>query len=262
MDLDKSLKTEPILEVNNLKKTFNDIEVLKGIHFTADKGDVVALIGGSGSGKSTTLRCINMLETPTAGDIKIFGQTIDLMADDANGLKVKSKNQLRNIRQRIGMVFQGFHLWSHLTIEQNIIEVPTQVLAIPKDQAIEEAHEWLRQVNLFDKRHQYPSCLSGGQQQRAAIARALAINPDLMLFDEPTSALDPELVGEVLAVMKDLASEGRSMIIVTHEMQFAADVANKVLFLNQGVVEESGTPSEIFYSPKSEKLKQFIRAIK
>ncbi|MCZ2722611.1 ATP-binding cassette domain-containing protein [Marinomonas sp. 15G1-11] len=262
MDRNKPLKTKYILEVSDLKKTFNDIDVLKGINFTAQKGDVIALIGGSGSGKSTTLRCINMLETPTAGEIAIFGQHIDLIPDHANGLKVKSKEQLRSIRQRIGMVFQGFHLWSHLTIEQNIIEVPTQVLKIPRDLAIEEAHELLKRVNLFDKRHQYPSCLSGGQQQRAAIARALAINPDLMLFDEPTSALDPELVSEVLAVMKDLASEGRSMIIVTHEMKFAAEVANKVLFLNQGVVEEAGTPNDIFYAPRSEKLKQFIRSIK
>ena len=250
-----------ILEITNLRKSFGQLEVLKGIDLSAKKGDVIALIGGSGSGKSTTLRCINMLETPSAGEIRIFGKKIDLITNKQGDLIAKNQKQLRLIRQKLGMVFQGFHLWQHLNIEQNIIEVPTQVFSTPKEQALIEAHQLLKQVGLYDKRHQYPCNLSGGQQQRAAIARALAINPELMLFDEPTSALDPELVSEVLAVMRDLAAEGRSMIIVTHEMKFAADVANKVMFLNAGKVEESGSADEIFTSPKSERLKQFIQSV-
>lgn len=251
-----------ILSITGLRKSFGALEVLKGIDLSAQKGDVIALIGGSGSGKSTTLRCINMLETPSAGEISIFGKQIELIPNKQGNLVPKSPLQLRLIRQKLGMVFQGFHLWQHMTIEQNIIEIPTQVFRIPKDQALIEAHQLLKRVGLFDKKLQYPCHLSGGQQQRAAIARALAINPELMLFDEPTSALDPELVSEVLAVMKDLATEGRSMIIVTHEMKFAADVANKIMFLNAGKVEESGSAEEIFNAPKSDRLKQFIQSIR
>jgi ABC-type histidine transport system ATPase subunit len=251
-----------ILQITGLRKNFGQLEVLKGIDLSAKKGDVIALIGGSGSGKSTTLRCINMLETPTAGDIQIFGKTIELIPNKQGDLIPKQPHELRLIRQKLGMVFQGFHLWQHMSIEQNIIEIPTQVFGISKEQALIEAHQLLKRVGLFDKKHQYPCHLSGGQQQRAAIARALAINPELMLFDEPTSALDPELVSEVLAVMKDLANEGRSMIIVTHEMKFAADVANKIMFLNDGKVEESGSADEIFNAPKSERLKQFIQSIR
>lgn len=259
---EKGLQTNNIVEVTGLRKTFGDNEVLKGVDLTANKGDVIALIGGSGSGKSTTLRCINMLETPTAGKVKILGQDIKLVPDNAGGLKPASQSQLRAIRQKLGMVFQGFYLWQHMTLEQNIIEIPTQVLGVDKGLALAEAHELLRRVGLFEKRHAYPSQLSGGQQQRGAIARALAINPELMLFDEPTSALDPELVSEVLSVMRDLADEGRTMIIVTHEMNFAADVANKILFLNEGIVEESGSAEQIFEAPKSDRLKQFIRSVR
>ena len=250
-----------ILEITNLRKSFGQLEVLKGIDLSAKKGDVIALIGGSGSGKSTTLRCINMLETPSAGEISIFGKKIELMTNKQGDMSPKDPRQLRLIRQKLGMVFQGFHLWQHMTIEQNIIEVPTKVFGIKKEQALIEAHQLLKRVGLYDKKHQYPCNLSGGQQQRAAIARALAINPALMLFDEPTSALDPELVSEVLAVMRDLANEGRSMIIVTHEMKFAADVANKVMFLNAGKVEESGSADDIFRAPKSDRLKQFIQSV-
>lgn len=250
-----------ILEITNLRKSFGQLEVLKGIDLSAEKGDVIALIGGSGSGKSTTLRCINMLETPSAGEIRIFGKKIELISNKQGDMIAKDQKQLRLIRQKLGMVFQGFHLWQHMNIEQNIIEVPTQVFGIPKEDALTNAHQLLKRVGLYDKKHQYPCNLSGGQQQRAAIARALAINPELMLFDEPTSALDPELVSEVLAVMHDLATEGRSMIIVTHEMKFAADVANKVMFLNEGKVEEFGSAAEIFSAPKSERLKQFIHSV-
>jgi arginine/ornithine transport system ATP-binding protein len=246
------------LEVQNLCKRFGSNEVLKGINLTAHKGDVVSIIGSSGSGKSTFLRCINLLETPTSGDVYVHGELIR-MKDDKPGERVPADaKQVARIRSRLAMVFQSFNLWSHMTVLQNIIEVPVHVLKVPKQEAIAKAEALLHRVGLYERRDYYPGHLSGGQQQRAAIARALAVDPEVMLFDEPTSALDPELVGEVLSVMRGLAEEGRTMLVVTHEMAFARDVSNRVMFLHQGRVEEDGDPKELFANPKSERFRQFI----
>jgi len=246
------------IDVCGLHKHFGPLEVLKGISLTAREGDVIAIIGGSGSGKSTFLRCINMLELPSAGSIAIHGETIALKKDGHGGLMPADRNQIQRIRSRLGMVFQNFNLWQHMTVIENVIEVPIQVLGKPKAEAIELAETILRRVGLYEKRDVYPAFMSGGQQQRAAIARALAIQPLVMLFDEPTSALDPELVGEVLTVIGDLAMEKRTMILVTHEMKFARDVANHIVFLHNGLIEEQGSPDAIFGAPKSERLKKFI----
>lgn len=253
---------QTILEVTNLHKSFNHIEVLKGIDLQACRGEVIALIGGSGSGKSTTLRCLNLLETPQSVEkMTLLGEEIQFKSVKDGSLDVVDIKQLRSLRTKLAMVFQDFNLWPHMTLEENIMEAPVHVLGHAKVDARNNAHKLLERVGLFDKRHMYPSVLSGGQQQRAAIARALAVEPEIMLFDEPTSALDPELVGEVLAVMSELAAEGRTMIIVTHEMKFAAEIADKIVFLAEGKIEEQGTPEEIFKSPKSERLKQFIKSI-
>ncbi|SEM77801.1 amino acid ABC transporter ATP-binding protein, PAAT family [Pseudorhodobacter antarcticus] len=243
--------------MERLHKSFGPLEVLKGVNLTAHQGDVVAIIGGSGSGKSTMLRCINFLETPTSGRIIIGGQEVALRPDG----QPANRKQIENLRQSLGMVFQQFNLWSHKTVLENLIEVPTQVLKIPKDQAITRARALLDRVGLADKENTYPAFMSGGQQQRAAIARALAINPRAMLFDEPTSALDPELVGEVLGVIRDLATEGRTMILVTHEMKFAREVASHVIYLHNGVIEEEGPPDQLFAAPKSERLQQFLATV-
>ncbi len=246
------------LKVRDLHKSFSGVEVLKGVSLDALEGDVISILGSSGSGKSTMLRCINLLEIPDAGDIWVGGEQIKLKRDK-NGLShpVDSK-QIDRIRSRAAMVFQNFNLWSHMTILENIIEAPVHVLKRPKAECIAEAEALLAKVGIAEKRNFYPSHLSGGQQQRAAIARALAMHPQVMLFDEPTSALDPELVGEVLRVMRGLAEEGRTMLVVTHEMGFAREVSNKVIFLDQGRVEEQGNPTEVFGNPKSERFKQFI----
>ena len=249
------------IEVFNLHKRFGPLEVLKGISLTARQGDVVAIIGGSGSGKSTFLRCINMLELPSAGSVAIHGETIEMKKDRHGGLMPANRRQVERLRSQLGMVFQNFNLWQHMTVLQNVIEVPVHVLKVPKDKAIEVAEALLRRVGLYEKRDAYPAFLSGGQQQRAAIARALAIQPLVMLFDEPTSALDPELVGEVLAVIGDLAREKRTMILVTHEMKFAREVSNHVVFLHNGIIEEQGPPDAIFGAPRSERLKKFISSI-
>lgn len=246
------------LEVQNLCKRFGSNEVLKGINLTANKGDVVSIIGSSGSGKSTFLRCINLLETPTSGDVYVHGELIRMKSDKRGERVPEDQKQVARIRSRLAMVFQGFNLWSHMTVLQNIIEVPVHVLKIPRDEAIAKAEELLHRVGLYERRDYYPGHLSGGQQQRAAIARALAVDPEVMLFDEPTSALDPELVGEVLSVMRGLAEEGRTMLVVTHEMAFARDVSNRVMFLHQGRVEEEGDPKVLFANPKSERFRQFI----
>ncbi|WP_205859858.1 ABC transporter ATP-binding protein [Cochlodiniinecator piscidefendens] len=252
----------PVIEVRDLHKSFGSVEVLKGIDLSARPGEVISLIGGSGSGKSTTLRCLNLLETPTStGLLKLLGEEVHLKTDRRGVGHVSNKKQLRRLRSRLGMVFQSFNLWPHMTLEQNVMEAQVQVLGRTKTQARDNAHQLLERVGLTERLSMFPSQLSGGQQQRGAIARALAVDPEVMLFDEPTSALDPELVGEVLNVMKNLAEEGRTMIIVTHEMKFAAEVADKVVFLNQGRVEEEGTPEEIFQAPKSERLQQFIRSV-
>ncbi|OJT95347.1 MAG: histidine/lysine/arginine/ornithine ABC transporter ATP-binding protein [Rhizobium sp. 63-7] len=228
---------------------------------TANQGDVIAIIGGSGSGKSTFLRCINLLELPSAGTISIHGETIAMKGDGHGGLMPSNRRQVQRIRTQLGMVFQSFNLWQHMTVLQNVIEVPVHVLGMPKDKAVEIGEALLRRVGLYEKRDAYPAFLSGGQQQRAAIARALAIQPLVMLFDEPTSALDPELVGEVLTVIGDLAKEKRTMILVTHEMKFAREVASHVVFLHNGLIEEQGPPADMFGAPKSERLKKFISSI-
>ena len=249
------------LEVRNLHKHFGSHEVLKGINLTAHKGDVISIIGSSGSGKSTFLRCINLLETPSSGDVLVHGELIRMKSSKLGERFPESRQQVERIRSRLAMVFQSFNLWSHMTVLQNVIEVPIQVLKIPRAEAIEKAEMLLHRVGLYERRDYYPGHLSGGQQQRAAIARALAVDPEVMLFDEPTSALDPELVGEVLQVMRNLAEEGRTMLVVTHEMSFARDVSNRVMFLHQGMVEEEGDPKELFANPKSERFKQFISSI-
>ncbi len=246
---------------NDIYKRFGALEVLKGISLTARQGDVIAVIGGSGSGKSTFLRCINMLELPTSGSITVHGETIAMKPDGKGGQVPSNRKQVQRVRTQLGMVFQSFNLWQHMTIMQNVIEVPVHVLGKSKAEALEIGESLLKRVGLFEKRDVYPAFLSGGQQQRAAIARALAIQPLVMLFDEPTSALDPELVGEVLNVIRDLAKEQRTMILVTHEMKFAREVANHIVFLHGGVIEEQGPPDELFTRPKSERLKKFISSI-
>ncbi len=255
------MKDVPALDIKDLHKTFGQNEVLKGISLSAHKGDVVSIIGSSGSGKSTFLRCINLLETPTAGEIWVNGELIQMKNNRLGESVPANEKQVQRIRSRLAMVFQGFNLWSHLTVLENVIEAPVHVLGVPKAQAIENAEMLLKKVGLYERKDYYPGHLSGGQQQRAAIARALAVDPEVMLFDEPTSALDPELVGEVLGVMRDLAEEGRTMLVVTHEMAFARDVSNHVMFLHQGLVEEQGDPAKLFTNPESERRQQFISSI-
>ncbi|WP_018234891.1 ABC transporter ATP-binding protein [Ensifer sp. BR816] len=249
------------IAVTDLHKRFGPLEVLKGVSLTARQGDVIAIIGGSGSGKSTFLRCINMLELPSAGRISVHGEEIRMKSDGRGGLMPADRKQVQRIRTQLGMVFQSFNLWQHMTILENVIEAPVHVLGKSRAEAVEMAEKLLRRVGLHEKRDAYPAFLSGGQQQRAAIARALAIQPLVMLFDEPTSALDPELVGEVLSVIGDLAREKRTMLLVTHEMKFARNVANHIVFLHNGLIEEQGPPEAIFGAPKSERLKKFISSI-
>ena len=247
------------LFVDDLHKRYGDHEVLKGVSLTANAGDVISVIGSSGSGKSTMLRCINFLEQPNAGRIVVDGEEVRTRPDKRTGALVADPKQLQSVRTKLAMVFQHFNLWSHMTVLENVIEAPVHVLGLTRKEAEERAREYLEKVGLAPRvEKQYPSHLSGGQQQRVAIARALAMHPDVMLFDEPTSALDPELVGEVLKVMQKLAEEGRTMIVVTHEMGFARNVSNHVMFLHQGRVEEEGEPAEVFGNPKSERLRQFI----
>ncbi len=254
-------ETAHAIEITNLHKRFGPLEVLKGISLSANQGDVIAIIGGSGSGKSTFLRCINMLELPTAGSITVHGETIAMKSDGHGGLMPADRKQVQRIRTELAMVFQSFNLWQHMTVIQNVIEAPVHVLGVSKDKALALAETLLKRVGLYEKRDAYPAYLSGGQQQRAAIARSLAMEPLVMLFDEPTSALDPELVGEVLSVIGDLAKEKRTMILVTHEMKFAREVSNHVVFLDSGVIEEQGPPEQLFGDPKSERLKKFISSI-
>ncbi|RQS16472.1 ABC transporter ATP-binding protein [Burkholderia sp. Bp8998] len=247
------------LFVDDLHKRYGDNEVLKGVSLKANSGDVISVIGSSGSGKSTMLRCINFLEQPNAGRIVVDGEEVRTTPDKTGALRAADSKQLQRVRTKLSMVFQHFNLWSHMNVIENVMEAPVNVLGIPKKEAEERAREYLEKVGLAPRvEKQYPSHLSGGQQQRVAIARALAMHPDVMLFDEPTSALDPELVGEVLKVMQKLAEEGRTMIVVTHEMGFARNVSNHVMFLHQGRVEEEGVPSEVFANPKSERLRGFL----
>jgi octopine/nopaline transport system ATP-binding protein len=246
------------VSVEQVTKRFGPNEVLRGISLTARDGDVIAIIGSSGSGKSTLLRCINMLEVPDTGTVTVSGEAIRLKSRRGGGREPAEQAQIDRVRQQLGMVFQSFNLWSHLTVLENVIEAPLHVQKRPRAEVMTEAREILAKVGMADKTDAYPSQISGGQQQRAAIARALAMRPKVMLFDEPTSALDPELVGEVLRVIRQLADEGRTMILVTHEMGFAKEVANRVIFLNQGLVEEEGPPAQVFGNPQSERCRQFL----
>lgn len=246
------------LELDNIHKSYGSLAVLKGVSLTAYDGDVISILGSSGSGKSTLLRCINLLEKPTQGSITVGGEKLLLKPNKNGELQAVNNKQLEQLRARVGFVFQNFNLWPHRTILQNIIEGPTQVLKVKKDQAISEAEQLLDKVGLLDKKDAYPANLSGGQRQRVAIARALAMQPRVLLFDEPTSALDPELVNEVLTVMRELAEEGRTMLIVTHEMRFAREVSSQVVFLHQGIIEEIGSPEEVFDHPKSERVRDFM----
>lgn len=239
-----------MIRVSNLHKYFGSLEVLKGIDEHVEKGEVVVVIGPSGSGKSTFLRCLNLLEQPTKGEIFIEGIPITDKHNDVNKL-----------RQKMGMVFQQFNLFPHLTVMENIILAPMKLKKITKDQAEKLANDLLKRVGLSDKASAYPNQLSGGQKQRIAIARALAMSPDIMLFDEPTSALDPEMVGEVLEVMKQLAQDGMTMVVVTHEMGFAKEVGSRVLFMDEGVIIEQGPPKELFGNPKNERTKAFLSKV-
>ncbi|MDQ0321537.1 octopine/nopaline transport system ATP-binding protein [Pararhizobium capsulatum DSM 1112] len=259
MNLPLSAAGSLALSVKDIHKSFGPVEVLKGISLDAREGEVVSILGSSGSGKSTFLRCINMLETPDSGSVTVSGETIRMRPVGNGRSKPADIAQVDRVRSRLGMVFQSFNLWSHKTILENVIEAPVHVQKRPRKECLDEAEALLAKVGIADKRNQYPSHLSGGQQQRAAIARALAMRPEVMLFDEPTSALDPELVGEVLRVMRSLAEEGRTMLIVTHEMGFARDVSSRVIFLHKGRVEEEGSPKDVFENSKSDRFRQFIK---
>ncbi len=240
-----------MIEVKNLEKSFGDQKILKGITMTIQKGEKVVVIGPSGSGKSTFLRCLNRLETPTSGQILFEGQDLTAI----------SEKQLYAVREKMGMVFQHFHLFPHLTIQKNITLAPVKLKLLTQEQANENAQLLLEKVGLSDKANQYPGQLSGGQKQRIAIARALAMNPDVMLFDEPTSALDPEMVGEVLELMRELASEGMTMVVVTHEMGFAREVASRVMFMDGGKITEENKPDEFFRNPKNPRLQEFLSKV-
>ncbi|MGP6087892.1 ABC transporter ATP-binding protein [Antarctobacter jejuensis] len=250
--------TNVSLSVTDLHKSFGSLEVLKGVSLKAREGDVISLLGSSGSGKSTLLRCINLLETPSSGLITVHGEDIKMTNGLYGEARTSDARQVERIRARLAMVFQSFNLWSHMTVLENVIAGPIHVLKQPRAEAIEHAKEMLQRVGMYERRDYYPAHISGGQQQRAAIARALAMKPEVMLFDEPTSALDPELVGEVLKVIRSLADEGRTMIVVTHEMGFARDVSSEVIFLHQGLIEEQGAPEQMFERPESARLKEFL----
>ncbi|SMX43458.1 ABC transporter ATP-binding protein [Actibacterium lipolyticum] len=249
----------PVIEIRDLHKSFGELEVLKGVNISAQKGDVVSLIGSSGSGKSTILRCANLLENSQQGDILFDGEAVKW-----NGTGIRrhpaDKKQMIRLRTNLSMVFQQFNLWAHMTILQNVMEAPITVLGQDRDVVETRARALLAKVGIGDKCDVYPAMLSGGQQQRAAIARALAMEPKALLFDEPTSALDPELEQEVVRVIRALAEEGRTMIIVTHDMRMAADVSDHVVFLHKGKIEEEGPPAELFANPKTERLQQFLSA--
>jgi histidine transport system ATP-binding protein len=248
--------------VKDLHKSFGTLEVLRGVSLTAEAGDVISIIGSSGSGKSTLLRCINFLELPDAGTVSLNGEEIR-MATHRFGHRVPADHkQLLRLRTRLAMVFQHFNLWAHMTALENITEGPIHVLGLPREEAVQRARLYLDKVGLDGVESKYPAHLSGGQQQRVAIARALAMEPDVLMFDEPTSALDPELVGEVLKVMRQLAGEGRTMIVVTHEMGFARDVSSHVIFLHNGRIEEEGEPDRLLDESRSERLKQFLSTVR
>ncbi|CRL10708.1 Octopine permease ATP-binding protein P [Phaeobacter italicus] len=244
---------DTIVKAEDIHKSFGTVEVLKGISLEARNHDVISILGSSGSGKSTFLRCLNFLETPTSGKVTVHGEEILVR----NG-RPQNARHIEAIRARLGMVFQQFNLWTHRTVLENVMEGPVQVKGESKAEARDRAEMLLRRVGLQERMQMYPAQLSGGQQQRVAIARALAMEPDAILFDEPTSALDPELVGEVLKVMQDLAAEGRTMIVVTHEMGFAREVSSEVVFLHEGRIAEQGPPEEMFTNPKTDEFRRFI----
>ncbi len=246
-----------VIEISKLHKSYGDLQVLTGVSLTARKGDVVSLIGSSGSGKSTLLRCVNLLEDSQQGEILFNGEAVLWSAGKYDRMPA-DKHQVQKIRTNLSMVFQQFNLWAHMTILENVIEAPVTVLKRPRPEVEKSARRYLEQVVIGDKCDAYPAQLSGGQQQRAAIARALCMEPEALLFDEPTSALDPELEQEVIRVIKDLAAEGRTMLLVTHDMKLAADVSNHVIFLHQGLIEEQGAPKTVFDAPKSDRLRQFL----
>lgn len=246
------------LQAEGIYKSYGSNQVLKGVSLTAKAGDVVSLIGSSGSGKSTLLRCINLLEKPQQGRIVVAGEELQLKVGRRGELEAVHAKQLQQLRTKLAMVFQHFNLWAHKTVLQNVIEAPIHVLGLSKEEAVERARRYLKLVGLEGREDTWPNHMSGGQQQRVAIARALAVEPEVMLFDEPTSALDPELVGEVLRVMRLLAEQGRTMVVVTHEMVFAREVSNHVIFLHRGVVEEQGDPREVLRNPQSERLRKFL----
>lgn len=250
----------PLLKVERLCKSFGTHDVLRGIDVSVNRGDVTCIVGPSGSGKSTFLRCLNYLEKPTSGAIFLNGEPVGVRWKGSK-LYEMSFNELARQRQRMGMVFQGFHLFPHKTALENVIEAPMLVKGVPRDQAIEEAMVLLERVGMRERAGYYPAQLSGGQQQRAAIARSLAMKPDVLLFDEPTSALDPELVGEVLAVMRQLADDGMTMVVVTHEMGFARDVADHLIFMDGGVIVEQGSPSDVLSRPQQDRTKAFLARV-
>ncbi|WP_085035137.1 ABC transporter ATP-binding protein [Ensifer aridi] len=247
-----------VVRLENIRKRYGSLEVLRGVSLEAHQGEVVSILGSSGSGKSTMLRCINILEIPTQGGVWVAGEQVKFHSTADGQVTGVDHKQVDKLRSRTGMVFQSFNLWPHMTILQNVIEAPIHVLKRPRAECVDEARALLEKVGIAAKADQYPAHLSGGQQQRAAIARALAMQPTLLLFDEPTSALDPELVGDVLRVMRALAEEGRTMLVVTHEMSFARDVSSRVVFLHKGTIEADGKPEDIFTKSNSPQLEQFL----
>ena len=250
-----------VVRVVDLHKYFGDLEVLKGVSLEVHQGDVLTMLGASGSGKTTLLRCINFLEEPTSGEIYVGGRPMGFQHDASGRRRHAPQREINAMRMDIGMVFQQFNLWPHMTAFENIIEAPRRVRRQPREQVEEEANRLLEKIGLLDKKDQYPARLSGGQQQRVAIARALAMQPKVMLFDEPTSSLDPELIGEVLGVMRTLAEEGTTMIVVTHEIGFAREVSDRVVLLHDGRIEEEGTPDEVILNPKSDRSRQFFSTL-
>jgi len=254
-----ALQDTPVIEISNLHKSYGSLDVLKGVDLRAPRGHVISLIGSSGSGKSTLLRCCNLLEDSQKGDVIFEGEAVRWKGEDL-GRHPADPAQVTRIRTNLSMVFQQFNLWSHMTILQNVMEAPVTVLKRDPKEVEAKAREYLAKVGIADKADNYPAQLSGGQQQRAAIARALCMEPRALLFDEPTSALDPELEQEVVRVIKALADEGRTMLIVTHDMKMAADCSDHVIFLHQGRIEEQGSPADLFGAPKSERLRGFLSA--
>jgi len=248
----------PALTARGISKAYGKLEVLKGIDIEARTGDVIAIVGTSGSGKSTLLRCLNLLEQPDEGQIILHGEEIRLKRQKDGSLAAADSRQISRLRSKLGFVFQNFNLWPHMTVIENVVEAPIQVLGLSRAEALARGQKLLDKVGIADKAHSYPMMLSGGQQQRAAIARTLAMEPEIVLFDEPTSALDPEMVGEVLGVIQALAQEGRTMLLVTHEMRFARNVSTQAIFLHAGRIEEAGTPEQVFDHPTSARCRQFM----